>query len=146
LSDEEIESMVDEAKAHADEDKAAKDKIETKNKADSMIYQTEKQLKEHGENMTDDIKQPVEDGIATLKKQLEEDDTEGMKATMTEVEQHLMKFGEKIYEQQQQAGGAQGAPEGQSCDPNCEQECSQDADKKDDDDNIVDAEVIDDDK
>ena len=147
LSDEEIENMVDEAKAHADEDKAAKDKIETKNKADSMIYQTEKQLKEHGEKMTDDIKQPVEDGIAKLKQQLEADDTEGMKATMTEVEQHLMKFGEKIYEQQQQAG-AQGAPEGQSCDPNCEQECSQDADddKKDDDENIVDAEVIDDDK
>ena len=45
--------------------------------------------------MSDDIKQPVEDGIAKLKQQLEADDTEGMKATMTEIEQHLMKFGEK---------------------------------------------------
>ncbi|MBU8901673.1 MAG: molecular chaperone DnaK [Victivallales bacterium] len=139
LSDEEIENMVDEAKAHADEDKAAKEKIETKNKADSMIYQTEKQLKEHGEKMTDDIKQPVEDGIAKLKQQLESDDTEGMQATMTDIEQHLMKFGEKIYEQQQQAG-AQGAPEGEAP----QQEADQAAEKNDDD--IVDAEVIDDDK
>ena len=145
LSDEEIENMVDEAKAHADEDKAAKEKIETKNKADSMIYQTEKQLKEHGENMSDDIKQPVEEGIAKLKQQLESDDTEGMQATMTDIEQHLMKFGEKIYEQQQQAG-AQGDAAGQSCDPNCDQECDQDAEKKNNDDDIVDAEVIDDDK
>ena len=140
LSDEEIENMVDEAKAHADEDKAAKEKIETKNKADSMIYQTEKQLKEHGEKMTDDIKQPVEDGIAKLKQQLESDDTEGMQATMTDIEQHLMKFGEKIYEQQQQQAGAQGAPEGEAP----QQEADQAAEKNDDD--IVDAEVIDDDK
>ena len=144
LSDEEIENMVDEAKAHADEDKATKDKIETKNKADSMIYQTEKQLKEHGENMSDDIKQPVEDGIAKLKQQLESDDTEAMKATMTEIEQHLMKFGEKIYEQQQQQQAA-GAQDAQGAQPDAAQETTDNADNKDDD-NIVDAEVIDDDK
>jgi len=45
--------------------------------------------------MTPEIKQPIEDGIVKLKSQLESDDTEGMKATMTELEQHLMKFGEK---------------------------------------------------
>ena len=144
LSDDEIEQMVDEAKAHADEDKKAKEKIETKNKADSMIYQTEKQLKEYGDKIPADIKQPVEDGIAKLKKQLEGEDTEGMKATMTEIEQHLMKFGEKIYEQQQAgAQGAQGGPEAQA---DAGQQAGEQGGKKDDDDNIVDAEVIDDDK
>ena len=145
LSDDEIEQMVDEAKAHADEDKKAKEQIETKNKADSMIYQTEKQLKEYGDKIPADIKQPVEDGIAKLKKQLEGEDTEGMKATMTEVEQHLMKFGEKIYEQQQQAG-AQGAQGGQEAQADAGQQAGEQGGEKDDDDNIVDAEVIDDDK
>jgi molecular chaperone DnaK len=145
LSDDEIEKMVDEAKAHADEDKAAKDKIETKNKADSMIYQTEKQLKEYGDKIPADIKQPVEDGIAKLKKQLESDDTEGMKATMTEVEQHLMKFGEKIYEQQQAGAQAGGQAGGQQAGPQDAGQAQDESGKKGDDD-IVDAEVIDDDK
>ncbi|MDD5596756.1 MAG: molecular chaperone DnaK [Victivallaceae bacterium] len=141
LNDEEIERMVNEAKTHADEDKATKEKVETKNKADSMIYQTEKQLKEYGDRLTDDIKKPVEDGIAKLKKQLEGDDTEGMKSTMSEIEQHLMKFGEKIYEQQQA-----GAQAGQQAEQSAAGQSSDAAGKKDDDDNIVDAEVIDDDK
>ncbi|MDD5727777.1 MAG: molecular chaperone DnaK [Victivallales bacterium] len=141
LTDAEIEKMVSEAKSHADEDKKAKDKVETKNKADSMIYQTGKQLKEYGDKIPADIKQPVEDGIAKLKQQLENDDTEGMKATMSEIEQHLMKFGEKIYEHQQQAG-TQTAQETQGGG----EEDSGQAGKKDDDDNIVDAEIIDDDK
>ncbi len=132
LNDDEIERMVNEAKAHEAEDKAAKDKIETHNQAESMVYQTEKQLKEFEDKVPADVKAPVEAGIEKLKKQLEADDTEGMKATMQEIEQHLMKFGETIYAQQQAQQGAadatQGAPEG--------------AAKADDD--FVDAEVVDD--
>ena len=56
LTEAEIEKMVNEAKAHAEDDKAAKDKIETKNKADSMVYQTEKQLKEYGDKLPADVK------------------------------------------------------------------------------------------
>ncbi|MFA7231572.1 MAG: molecular chaperone DnaK, partial [Victivallaceae bacterium] len=142
LSDQEVEKMVNDAKAHADEDKNVKEKIEIKNKADSMVYQTEKQLKEYGDKVAGDIKEPVESGIAKLKKQLEADDTQAMKATMEELEQHLMKFGQEIYShtQQQQAAGQPG--ESQQTDG---AESSSASGSKDDD-NIVDAEVVDDDK
>ena len=129
LTDAEIEKMVNEAKSHAEDDKAAKEKIEIKNKADSMVYQTEKQLKEHGDKLPAEVKQPVEDGIAKLKKAIEADDTETMKTVMAEIEQHLMKFGEQIYQQaqaQQQANPNPGA----------------DAKPKNDD-GVVDAEVVD---
>ena len=129
--------MVNEAQAHADEDKAAKEKVEVHNKAESMIYQTEKQLEEHKDQISDEIKKPVVDGIEKLKKQLESDDTEGMKNTMQEIEQHLMQFGQQVYEQAQAqqgaAGGQPGADAGQS-------------QGGANDDNIVDAEVVDDDK
>ncbi len=138
LDDKEIERMVDEAKAHAEEDKAQKEKIEVHNRAESMIYQTEKQLEEYKDKISDDIKQPVVDGIEKLKKQLEADDTEAMKATMQDIEQHLMQFGQQVYEQaqaQQQAqGGAAPGPDAAA------------GGSSSNDDNIVDAEVIDDDK
>jgi molecular chaperone DnaK len=139
LDDKEIERMVDEAKAHAEEDKAQKEKIEVHNRAESMIYQTEKQLEEYKDKISDDIKQPVVDGIEKLKKQLEADDTEAMKTTMQDIEQHLMQFGQQVYEQaqaQQQAqGGAAPGPD-----------AAAGGSSSSNDDNIVDAEVIDDDK
>ncbi|UDQ96880.1 molecular chaperone DnaK [Lentisphaerota bacterium WC36G] len=140
LSDEEIEKMVNDAKAHADEDKKAKEGIEVKNRADSMIYQTEKQIKEHGDQLPDEVKKPVEEKIAILKDQLKAEDTEGMKATMTELEELLMKFGEQIYAQQQQAGGAEAGAQGAAP----QDEATNNA-KNDGDDNIVDAEVVDED-
>jgi molecular chaperone DnaK len=133
--------MVDEAKAHAEEDKALKEKIEIKNKADSMVYQTEKQLTENGDKLSDDIKAPVQAGIDKLKKALEADDTDEMKSVMEALEQDLMKFGQEIYQQEQAAqGGAEGAaPEGQAPNPGAENA----APKEDD---FVDAEIIEDDK
>ncbi len=111
LSSEEIDKMVNDAKAYADEDKLAKEKIEIHNRADSMIYQTEKQLKENADKIPAEIKAPIESSIEKLKGQLKADDTAGMKSTMEELEQQLMKFGEHLYSQQQQ-GQAQGAPQG----------------------------------
>ncbi len=137
LSDSEIDKMVNEAKAHEADDKAAKDKIETKNKADSMVYQTEKQLKEHGDKLPADVKAPVEEGIAKLKKQIEADDTEGMKATMAQIEEKLMKFGEAVYAQAQQG---QQPPQDGAADNSAQQ--PNNGGKKDD--GFVDAEVVDD--
>ena len=134
LSEEEIEKMVNEAKAHAEDDKAAKDKIETKNKADSMVYQTEKQLKEHGDKLPPEVKGQIDSGIAKLKKEIESDDTAAMKATMQELEQLLMKLGEAVYAQQQQ----QGAPTG---DAGASQQQNSHSGN---DDGVVDAEVVDD--
>ena len=137
LSDAEIERMVNEAKAHADDDKAAKDKIETKNHADSMVYQTEKQMKEFGDKIPADVKGQIESAIAKLKKEIEADNTEGMKSTMQELEQLLQKIGEAVYaaqQQAQQAGAAQGAADaGSRPDSN-----------GGNDDGVVDAEVVDD--
>ena len=135
LTEAEIEKMVNEAKAHAEDDKAAKDKIETKNKADSMVYQTEKQLKEHGDKLPAEVKGQIESGIAKLKKEIESDDTAAMKSTMQELEQLLMKLGEAVYAQQQQqgaAGNTAGAGQQQS------------ANNNGNDDGVVDAEVVDD--
>ena len=109
LTDEEIERMVNEAKAHAEDDKAAKEKVEVHNRADSMIYQLEKQLKEHGDKVPADTKSALESKIASLKKSLEADDTEALKTGMKELEELAMKLGEAVYAQQQ-AQGAQGQP------------------------------------
>lgn len=135
LTEAEIEKMVNEAKAHAEDDKAAKDKIETKNKADSMVYQTEKQLKEHGDKLPAEVKGQIESGIAKLKKQIESDDTAAMKATMQELEQLLMKLGEAVYAQQQQQQGAPAGDAGAG---------QQSAKNNGNDDGVVDAEVVDD--
>lgn len=134
LTDDEIQARVREAEAHANEDKDLKDKIETRNKADNMIYQTEKQLKENGDKIPADIKTTIETGVADLRKCVEENNTQGMKDTMQKLEENLMKFGEAVYAAQQQAG-AQGAPEGQTPPP-------ENGSKKNDD-GTVDAEIVD---
>ena len=130
LSEDEIERMVNEAQAHAEDDKAAKDKIETKNKADSMVYQLEKQIKDLGDKAPADVKEQLQVKIDALKKEIEADNTEGMKAKMKELEELAMKLGEAIYAQQQ-AQGAAGQPGADA-----QQE-------KKNDDGIVDAEVVD---
>ncbi|MBQ9772090.1 MAG: molecular chaperone DnaK [Lentisphaeria bacterium] len=129
LSEEEIKKMVDDAKAHEAEDKAAKDKIETKNRADSMVYQTEKQIKELEDKLSAEAKSEVEAAIAKLKKDIENDDTEAMKASMKSLEEKLMRYGQEIYQQAQASGAAGG---------------TQDAPKNDD--GVVDAEIVDDEK
>jgi len=131
LSEQDIQKMVDDAKAHENEDKAAKDKIETKNRAESMVYQTEKQLKDLGDKVPENVKSPVTSLIDKLKKDIEKDDTEAMKASMKELEEKLMAIGQAVYQQQAQ-GGAAGAQPGP------------DAGKKDD--GVVDAEIVDDEK
>lgn len=134
LSEDEIKSRVREAEAHADEDKAAKDKIETRNKADNMVYQTEKQLGELGDKLPADLKSTVEGQVAELKKSVEANDTDAMKRNMETLEQSLMKLGEHIYAQQQAQGGA--APGAETPNPGAQQ-------SKPNDDGVVDAEIVD---
>ncbi|MBR2374562.1 MAG: molecular chaperone DnaK, partial [Lentisphaeria bacterium] len=134
LSDAEIEKMVNEAKAHADEDKALKDKVETKNRADSMVYQLEKQINEFGDKVPAEVKSELETKLEALKNEIKNDNTEGMKAKMQELEQLAMKMGEAVYAQQQAAGAAGGAtppPQGEAG-----------SGKKTDGDDVIDAEVV----
>jgi molecular chaperone DnaK len=118
-----------------------------------MVYHTEKQLKEFGEKLPDNVKKPVEEGIAELKKAKESDDIEKMKTTMKDIEEHLMKFGEEIYRQSggtgQPGAGAPGAgPEaGQAeSEPNESEPKSSKKKSSGKDENVVDAEIVDDDK
>ena len=132
LSEQDIQRMVNDAKAHEAEDKAVKDKIEVKNHADSLVYQTEKQLKDLGDKVPANVKAPVEEAIEKLKKDIERDDTEAMKADSKALEEKLMEIGQAVY-QQQQASGAAGAQPG----PDAGQQGKND-------DGVVDAEVVDD--
>ncbi|NOY80669.1 MAG: molecular chaperone DnaK [Kiritimatiellaeota bacterium] len=107
LSEQDIRQMVKEAEAHADEDKRQRDAVETRNRADSMVYQTERQLRENGDKIPPEVRKPVEDGIADLKKAIEADDTERMKKIMSEIEGQMHRFAEELYrnvQAQQQAG------------------------------------------
>ena len=97
LSDEEVEKMVNDAKTHADEDKKKKESIDTKNQADALVYQTEKQLNENGEKIPDGIKKPVETDIEELKKAIKDDDTEKMKSIMENLQSKMQKFAEELY-------------------------------------------------
>ncbi len=138
LSEEEIKKMVNDAKAHEAEDKAAKEKIEVRNHADSMVYQTEKQLKELGDKVPENLRQPIQANIDQLKRGIESNDTEAMKNTMQKLEEQLMQIGQAVYQQQQQQGGAQNA------NPGAQQQGGQQQQAKDGD--VVDAEIVDDDK
>ena len=93
LKDEEIKKMVDDAKAFDAHDKQKKDKVEVRNKADSIIYQVEKQMSEDGDKIPENIKGPVQSLINKLKEEHKSDDTEAMKKTMVELEKTLQKFG-----------------------------------------------------
>jgi len=141
LSDQDIEKMVKDAEAHAEADKQEKESVETRNRADSMIFQTEKQLKEFDEKLPDEIKKPVEEGIAELKKAKEADDVPKMREIMSRIEEQLMKFGEEIYKQSGAQEGAPGAQAGPQAGAAPGPDVSEANEEK-----VVDAEVIDDDK
>lgn len=148
LTEDEIKNMVKDAETHADEDKARKEKVEVKNQADSFVYQTEKQLRENGDKLPDDVKKPVEEAVAELKKAIEADDTEAMKKIMSEVEGKMHAFAEELYknaQSQQQAAGQPGA--GQSGGGTPPRDKSEgDSGKADGDVIDADFEMVDDDK
>ena len=104
LSDEDIEKMVKDAEAHAEEDKVKKELIETKNQAESLIHGTEKSLKEHGDKVSNDDKKSIEQAIEQLKSSIESDDTSKIAKDLEALTQEAMKLGEAIYKAQQSEG------------------------------------------
>ncbi len=105
LSKEEVEKMKAEAKAHEAEDKAAKEKIEKLNQADSLIFQTEKQLKEFGDKVPADKKGPIETALAKLKEAHKSQDIAAIETAMTEMNAAWTAASEEIYKAQ--AAGAE---------------------------------------
>ena len=109
LSEDEIKKMVDDAKSHAEEDKKKKDEIEIKNRADSMAYTIEKQLKDYGDKLPADLKDKLQKGADDLKQAVKDNDTAKMESVMKDLESSLQEIYQHVAAAQQAAGGA-GAP------------------------------------
>ncbi len=115
LSEEEIDKMVKDAEAHADEDKNQKDSIQARNELDTLIFSTEKSLSEHGDKLKPEEKKDVEDAIKEAKEKLEELDKksaskEEFEAVRDELAKKAQKIGEIIYAEMQKQQAAQGGP------------------------------------
>lgn len=113
MSEDQINEAIKEAELHASEDKQRKEEIEIKNKAESMVYQTEKTLSELGDKIDAADKAPVEEALGRLKKAIEANDNEAMKTETDAVEKAFYKISEKLYSQANPQGAqAQQNPEG----------------------------------
>jgi len=109
LSEEEINKMVQDAEAHAGEDKNKRELIEARNQADGLAYTTEKSLTEHGEKLDSATKKQIEDALEDLKKANEGDDPEEIKKKSEALAQASHKLAEMMYAQAQDEDGAEGA-------------------------------------
>ncbi|HOE91497.1 MAG TPA: Hsp70 family protein, partial [Candidatus Cloacimonadota bacterium] len=113
LSEEEIDRMVKEAEAHAEDDKVRKEQIEAKNKLDSVIFSTEKSLEEHADKLSADEKKEVEDAVKEAKEALEKGQTAAdYDAALETLSKKAQKLGEIIYKDMQDKQGGQGGAQG----------------------------------
>jgi molecular chaperone DnaK len=110
LSGDEIDRMVKEAEANAENDKQRREQIETRNHADNLVYHAEKNLRELGDKVPADLRSEVEGKVNALRSALQNNDTGYIKSSMAELETSLQKIGQAVYSQ---AGAASGQPEGQ---------------------------------
>ncbi|MCP4481666.1 MAG: molecular chaperone DnaK [bacterium] len=137
LSEEDIEKMIKDADAFADEDKKRKERIEAQNTAENLIYQTEKSLKENGDKISDEEKAGIETAKTDLAEALKakEIDVESVKAKTETLQQASHKLAEAIYKD---AAAAQEASQSENADKDSNNAETKDENKKDDD-NVVDA-------
>jgi molecular chaperone DnaK len=136
LSKDDIDKMVKEAEAHAEEDRQRFEEAETRNTADSLVFQTEKLLKEQADNVSDDERQKIEEKLKALKDALAGTDIDAVKRGHEELLAASQEFAQRLYQQaaqnQQDAGGAAGG--------------GADTSSAQSDDDVVDAEIVDDDE
>ena len=130
LPKEEIDRMMREAEANAEEDKRLREEIEVKNTAEALVYQTEKFLADNADKIPADAKANVDEPLDELKKAIEANDIPGMKAATDKVAQASQTLGAAMYTMAQQAGGGDATADAA-------------ADMSEDD--VVDAEIVDDD-
>ena len=96
--------MVKDAEANKEADKKKRETVDARNQADSLVFSTEKSLKEHGDKISAEEKKAIENGIADLKKSLEGTDSEDIKKKTQSLIQVSMKLGEAVYKSQQKPG------------------------------------------
>jgi molecular chaperone DnaK len=134
LSDEEINRMVKDAEAHAEEDKKAHELVEARNQCDAMIHSVKKALTDHGDKIDADEKSKIEAAVTEAEEALKSGDQAAIEAKSQALAQASQKLGEKIYAQQQGAAG--GCGDGGCADGSCNTGDGKKADEKD----VVDAE------
>ena len=129
LSDEEIDRMIKDAEAHADEDKKRREEQETRNNAETMAYQTRKFMDENSDKLPEDLKTRVTEAADAVDEALKGDDIEAIKSAVEKLGTESQELGKALYEAQAAEAGAEGAAAGETAgDPN-----------------VVDAEVVDED-
>ncbi|MGA1999949.1 MAG: molecular chaperone DnaK [Terriglobales bacterium] len=142
LSKEEVDRMAKEADAHAAEDKGKREEIEARNQLDSLVYNVDKMLREHGDKITGSERGDVESAVADAKKALEGTDAKAMSAAKDRLTQASHKLAEAMYRQAQPQGGAAGAgPQPGGPQPGGNGDAGTEAKKKDE--GVIDAEYVD---
>lgn len=130
LSKDDIDRMVRDAESHAEDDKRRREEAEVRNNADSLVYQTEKVLREHGDKITGDEKSSVESALTELKSAIDGDDVDRIRSATEALMTASQSFSQKLYESASDEGGtAAGASTSAPSD-----------------DDVVDAEIVDEDK
>ncbi len=141
LSKDDIDKMVKDAETHAEEDRQRREEAETRNNADSLVFQTEKLLKEQADNVSGDERQKIEEKLKALKDALAGSDIEAVKRGHEELLAASQEFAQRLYQQaaesQQQEGAAAGGAGGSGQGPGASSQPS--------DDEVADAEIVDDD-
>ncbi|GAA4896914.1 molecular chaperone DnaK [Streptomonospora salina] len=133
MSQDEIDKMVREAEEYAEEDRKRREEAEVRNNAESLVHQTEKVIKDNEEQIPADVKTETEEAVAELKTALEGTDNEVIRQASEKVALASQKIGSSIYGQGEQADGAEETPAGAQ-------------DESDRSDDVVDAEIVDEDK
>lgn len=130
LPKDDIESMIRDAEAHAEEDRQRKEEAETRNSADTLVYRTEKLIKDEGDKFTGDEKEKVESALATLKETLNASDVEAIRNATDTLVAASQSFAQRLYEQASQQAGDGATAGGETSAPA--------------DDEVVDAEIVED--
>lgn len=136
LGRDEIDRMVRDAEAHAADDRRRKEEADARNSADTLVYQTEKLLREQGDKISGEEKSSVEDGLKGLKEALNGSDTEAIRQATETLVTASQGFAQRLYEQaaqQSDGGGATGAGDGAGSE-----------ESRPSDEEVVDAEIVDD--
>ena len=136
LPKDDIDKMVRDAEQYAEEDRKRREAVESRNQAESLVYQTEKFLSENEDKVPDDVKTEVKDGVSELKKALEGEDADAIKAASEKLAQVSQKMGAAMYANAQAAGG--------SSDQSSSDNTGTASESSDDD--VVDAEIVDEDR
>ena len=139
LGKDDIDKMVKEAEAHAEEDRKRREAVELRNEADNLVFRTEKLLSENADKINDDVKQPVEEAIAELKTALEGEDNDKVKAAVEKLNTTSAQLGQAMYA----AAQAAQQPPSEAGEPSDHAESNGESSTDED---VVDAEIVDDDQ